>query len=182
MARGDGEPPRKKARASTPSPAPTASSTASTSSTPTETHGVSPGPTVPSPFQLTTIRDVPAALNRDTVTLQSLICDPMVAELWEFNYMHDLDFLMRNLDPDTRHLVRIHVVHGSWKADSGLLMKVYRCLYLFSHAPILTSPEPSAALPQYQAPLRLHARDVWHAYALAFVARLVADTVQTIPR
>lgn len=93
-------------------------------------NSIAPGSIIPSPFQLTTIRDLPEALNRDTVSLQSLICDPMIAEMWEFNYMHDLDFLMNNLDPDTRDTTRVNVVHGYWKADSGLGMKV--CTTSFS--------------------------------------------------
>ncbi len=43
--------------------------------------------------------------------------DPLIKECWEFNYLHDIDFLMENLDEDVRHLVRVHVVHGFWKSD-----------------------------------------------------------------
>lgn len=81
------------------------------------------GTILPSPFQLTRIRDLPARLNVETVSLQDLICDPMIKEIWEFNYMHDLDFLMSNLDPDTKDTTQINVVHGYWKAESGLYMK-----------------------------------------------------------
>jgi hypothetical protein len=79
---------------------------------------------VPSPFHLSKIRDLSEPLNRDTVSLQSLICDPMISELWEFNFMHDLAWLLSNMDPDTRDSTRIHVVHGYWKSDSGLELKV----------------------------------------------------------
>ncbi len=85
---------------------------------------IAPGSVIPSPVRLTRIRDLPGALNKGCLSLGKIVCDPMIAEIWEFNYMHDPDFLMSNLDPDTKHSVKIHVVHGYWKAESGLQMKV----------------------------------------------------------
>jgi tyrosyl-DNA phosphodiesterase-1 len=135
---GERERPRKRARTagstlrdSISPPRPRNNPSPSTSSKKSnESHVTPPGSIISSPFQLTSIRDLPGALNKDAVSLQSLICDPMIAEMWEFNYMHDLDFLMSNLDPDTRDTVRINVVHGYWKKDSGLGMKVRHFLFL----------------------------------------------------
>ena len=73
--------------------------------------------TVRSPWQLTWIRDLPESLNRDAVTLEDLLGDPLIYECWEFNYLHDVDFLMAAFDNDTRHLVKVHIVHGFWKRD-----------------------------------------------------------------
>ncbi len=56
-------------------------------------------------------------MNRDTVTLNDILGDPLIAECWEFNYLHDIDFLMAAFDPDVRHLVKVHVVHGFWKRE-----------------------------------------------------------------
>jgi tyrosyl-DNA phosphodiesterase-1 len=70
-----------------------------------------------SPFRLTKIRDLPADLNKDTVTLKDILGDPLIAECWEFNYLHDIDFLMAAFDRDIRHLVKVHVVHGFWKRE-----------------------------------------------------------------
>lgn len=70
-----------------------------------------------SPWQLTWIRDLPESLNQDAVTLKDLLGDPLISECWEFNFLHDLDFLMDAFDPDTRHLVKVHVVHGFWKQE-----------------------------------------------------------------
>lgn len=70
-----------------------------------------------SPWQLTWIRDLPEALNQDAVTLKDLLGDPLISECWEFNFLHDLHFLMEAFDPDTRHLVKVHVVHGFWKQE-----------------------------------------------------------------
>lgn len=72
---------------------------------------------VTSPWQLTWIRDLPESLNKDAVTLKDLLGDPLVCECWEFNYLHDIPFLMDAFDPDTRHLVKVHVVHGFWKQE-----------------------------------------------------------------
>ncbi|KAF5123731.1 putative tyrosyl-DNA phosphodiesterase [Metarhizium anisopliae] len=70
-----------------------------------------------SPWQLTWIRDLPEELNYDAVTLKDLLGDPLISDCWEFNYLHDVPFLMDAFDQDTRHLVNVHVVHGFWKRD-----------------------------------------------------------------
>lgn len=79
--------------------------------------------TFSSPFQLTWIRDLPDAANTDAVTLRDILGDPLIAECWEFNYLHDIDFLISHFEEDIRHLVQIHVVHGFWKKeDTSRLM------------------------------------------------------------
>lgn len=76
-----------------------------------------------SPWQLTWIRDLPAGLNRDAVTLKDILGDPLITEAWIFNFLHDLAFIMEALDPDTRALVKLHLVHGFWRReDSSRLM------------------------------------------------------------
>jgi tyrosyl-DNA phosphodiesterase-1 len=70
-----------------------------------------------SPFRLTKIRDLPPEMNRDTLSLEDILGDPLIAECWEFNYLHDIDFLMAAFDQDVRHLVKVHVVHGFWKRE-----------------------------------------------------------------
>jgi hypothetical protein len=98
---------------------------------------IAPGSLISSPFQLTRIRDSPGSLNNGSVSLGKIVCDPMIREMWQFNYMHDLDFLMSNMDPDTKDMVKIHVVHGYWKKESGLHMKV--SFLLFYYMPIVCS-------------------------------------------
>ncbi|KAK5998465.1 putative tyrosyl-DNA phosphodiesterase [Cladobotryum mycophilum] len=78
-----------------------------------------------SPWQLTWIRDLPEAMNRDAVSLRDLLGDPLIAECWQFNYLHDVPFVMDAFDVDTKHLVKLHVVHGFWKReDPNRLMLV----------------------------------------------------------
>jgi hypothetical protein len=70
-----------------------------------------------SPWQLTWIRDLPDSHNHQAITLSDLLGDPLISECWEFNYLHDVGFLMGAFDSDTRHLVQVHVVHGFWKQE-----------------------------------------------------------------
>jgi tyrosyl-DNA phosphodiesterase-1 len=70
-----------------------------------------------SPFQLTWIQDLPESANVDTITLRDILGDPMIMECWEFNYLHNIDFLMEAFDEDVRDLVKVHVVHGFWKRE-----------------------------------------------------------------
>lgn len=42
----------------------------------------------------------------------------MIRECWQFNYLHDVDFIMSQFDEDVRRLVKVKVVHGSWKRDA----------------------------------------------------------------
>ncbi|KAK4449934.1 putative tyrosyl-DNA phosphodiesterase [Podospora aff. communis PSN243] len=74
---------------------------------------------ISSPFHLTKINDLPPELNHDTVTLKDLLGDPLIAECWQFNYLHDIDFLIAAFDDDVRHLVKVHVVHGFWKSEDA---------------------------------------------------------------
>lgn len=72
---------------------------------------------IASPFRLTSIRDLSDDDNIGAVSLNDLVGDPLIAELWDFNYLHDIDFLINHLDEDTRALTKIHVVHGFWKKE-----------------------------------------------------------------
>jgi len=42
----------------------------------------------------------------------------MIRECWQFNFLIDVDFLMSQFDEDVRDLVKVKVVHGSWKKDA----------------------------------------------------------------
>lgn len=73
-----------------------------------------------SPFQLTHIRDFPPSSgnNVDTIRLRDILGDPMIRECWQFNYCFDVDFVMSQFDEDVRDIVKVKIVHGSWKKDS----------------------------------------------------------------
>ena len=90
----------------------------------TPTHEINQ--TFKSPFQLTWIQDLPEAANTDAVTLRDILGDTLIAECWEFNYLHDVDFLISHFDEDIRHLVQVHIIHGFWKKEdtSRLMLQV----------------------------------------------------------
>lgn len=84
--------------------------------------------TIESPFQLIRIRDLPAAANVDTVSLKDILGDPLISECWDFNYLHNMDFLMDAFDEDIRGLVKLHVVHGFWKQENQSRLNLIVCL------------------------------------------------------
>ena len=84
---------------------------------PPRKHRRPPTEAINSPWQLTWIRDLPEELNHGAITLRDILGDPLIRECWEFNYLHDINFLMNAFDPDTRSLVQVHVVHGFWKRE-----------------------------------------------------------------
>lgn len=63
---------------------------------PNNDHGVANDSTrcIPSPFQLTKIRDLAPHQNVDTVELKDILGDPLIKECWNFNFLFDLDFVM----------------------------------------------------------------------------------------
>jgi tyrosyl-DNA phosphodiesterase 1 len=75
---------------------------------------------ISSPIKLTNIRDLPSSSgnNVDTIKLRDILGDPMIRECWQFNYLFEIDFLMNQFDDDVRSLVKVKVVHGSWKKDA----------------------------------------------------------------
>lgn len=107
--------------------------------TPTEAKYHPPFKSVGSPFQLTKIKDLPAGLNKDTYTLRDVLGDPLISECWEFNYLHDIDFLMSAFDEDVRSLVKVHVVHGFWKREDPNRLALQVGLLLIIHHRVLTN-------------------------------------------
>lgn len=72
---------------------------------------------VASPFQLTKIRGLQPSKNLDTISLPSILGNPLIKEAWIFNYCFDVDWLMGFFDSDVRAQVKVKVIHGSWKND-----------------------------------------------------------------
>ncbi|OXV09845.1 hypothetical protein Egran_02389, partial [Elaphomyces granulatus] len=102
---------------------------------------------VSSPVKLTYIRDVSSAAsgnNADTIKLKDILGDPMIRECWQFNYCFDVDFLMSQFDEDVRGLVRVKIVHGSWKkeAPNRILIDEACSRYPNVEAIVAYMPEP----------------------------------------
>ncbi|KAL6239283.1 hypothetical protein BDW75DRAFT_236722 [Aspergillus navahoensis] len=112
----------------------------------TDTNTANPPLLIPSPIQLTHIRDFSGSLrnNDDTVKLWDILGDPLIRECWQFNYCFDVDFLMSQFDEDVRSLVRVKVVHGSWKRESENRVRIEEACQRYPNVePIVAyMPEP----------------------------------------
>ncbi|KAJ5502496.1 Tyrosyl-DNA phosphodiesterase [Penicillium fimorum] len=83
-----------------------------------------PAQFINSPVQLTHIRDLPNGNNVDTIRLHDILRDPMIRECWQFNFLFDVDFLMAQFDEDVRALVKVKVVHGSWRREDSNRIRI----------------------------------------------------------
>ncbi|QQK44546.1 Tyrosyl-DNA phosphodiesterase, putative [Penicillium digitatum] len=99
---------------------------------------------VDSPVQLTHIRDLPDGNNVDAVRLRDILGDPMIRECWQFNFIFDVDFLMAHFDEDVRSLVKVKVVHGSWRREDSNRIRVEEACSRYPNVePIVAyMPEP----------------------------------------
>ncbi|KZF25388.1 tyrosyl-DNA phosphodiesterase 1 [Xylona heveae TC161] len=99
---------------------------------------------VPSPIQLSRIRDLSAQNNIDTVQLKDILGDPLIKECWQFNYLFDLDFLMGSFDEDIGHLVQVRVMHGSWKKEDHHRVMLEESAKQYKNLRLITAymPEP----------------------------------------
>ena len=74
------------------------------------------------------------------------------------------DTFRRHFDQDTRDIVQIRVVHGSWKREdpNGIHIEVNLCLCLagISFDSIKRAAGRSKAIPKYQSDQSVYARDV----------------------
>ncbi|KAJ9496734.1 hypothetical protein H2202_007808 [Exophiala xenobiotica] len=70
---------------------------------------------LPSPFKLTSIRDLPPSHNIDTISLHDILGNPDIKEAWVFNFRFDVDWMMTHFDPEIRSQVEVKIVHGSWR-------------------------------------------------------------------
>ena len=103
---------------------------------------------ISSPVSLTRVDSLSSVNNVDTVTLRDILGDPLIQECWAFNYLFDVDFLMTRFDPDVKDLVRVKVVHGSWKKeDSNRLhlqvntIELFPLFVRFLNMPAWANPE-----------------------------------------
>ena len=102
---------------------------------------------VKSPFHLTTIRSLGETSNKDTVSLKDILGDPLIKECWEFNYLHNIDFLMNAFDQDVRHLVKVHVVHGFWKKEDANRLQIQVHMPKSETSWLFSSNRPTSLMP-----------------------------------
>lgn len=97
---------------------------------------------VSSPVQLTAVKDLHPSLNIDTISLKDILGDPLIKECWLFNYLFDVDFVMSHFDEDTRNLVQVKIVHGSWKKDAPNKIRIDQAAKRYSNLQIFTAHMP----------------------------------------
>ncbi|KAI5817739.1 tyrosyl-DNA phosphodiesterase [Pyronema omphalodes] len=78
---------------------------------------------IPSPFRLLRVKDLPMSDNKDTVGIKDILGNPMLKEVWLFNYMHNIPWVMSQFDPDIRPHLQVTFVHG-WKYDDASRMQM----------------------------------------------------------
>ncbi|KAL2834438.1 phospholipase D/nuclease [Aspergillus cavernicola] len=102
--------------------------------------------TLPSPIQLTHIRDFgPSHENNvDAVRLSDILGDPMIRECWQFNYLFDVDFLMKQFDEDVKDLIKVKIVHGSWKRESENRIRIDEACERYSNVEPIVAYMPEA--------------------------------------
>ncbi|KAF3922992.1 hypothetical protein ABW20_dc0103192 [Dactylellina cionopaga] len=74
---------------------------------------------ISSPFKLTHIANFTRNQNLDTVTISDILGNPLIKEVWSFNFMHDLTWLVSHLDQDIARSINIKIVHGNWKREDA---------------------------------------------------------------
>ncbi|KAK6523579.1 hypothetical protein TWF281_001560 [Arthrobotrys megalospora] len=74
---------------------------------------------ISSPFKLTQIRNLPANKNIDAITISDILGSPLIREIWSFNFMHDLEWMVSHLDEDVAKQIKIKIIHGNWRKDDA---------------------------------------------------------------
>lgn len=65
---------------------------------------------IQSPVRLIKCNALPDEANHDCISLQDLIGAPDICEMWQFNFMIDMDFVMEHTHASIRHSVRANFV------------------------------------------------------------------------
>ncbi|KAI5836892.1 tyrosyl-DNA phosphodiesterase-domain-containing protein [Morchella snyderi] len=99
---------------------------------------------LPSPFQLTLVRDLPDSDNVDTIRIHDILGDVMIKGAWIFNFLIDVDWVMDQFDPDIKDIVDVKIVHGSWRKQDGNITRLEEQANRYHNVKIISAymPEP----------------------------------------
>ncbi|CAZ85776.1 unnamed protein product [Tuber melanosporum] len=86
---------------------------------------VKPRIRVASPFQLTRVDELPESENVDAVGIRDILRRGPLKEVWIFNYLFDLDWVMNQFDPDVKDTVKVRIVHGSWRREDANRARIH---------------------------------------------------------
>lgn len=100
--------------------------------------------TSPSPVQLICVKDLPSSYNIDSISLKDILGEPLIQECWIFNYLFDVDFVMEQFDEDTRDLVKVKIVHGSWRTEDSNRRRINEAANRYSNVQPIVAYMPEA--------------------------------------
>lgn len=100
--------------------------------------------TSPSPVQLISTKDLPSSYNVDTISLKDVLGEPLIRECWIFNYLFDVDFVMQQFDEDIRDMVKVKIVHGSWRTEDSNRMRINEAASRYSNVQPVVAYMPEA--------------------------------------
>lgn len=98
----------------------------------------------PSPVQIISVKDLPSSYNIDTISLRDILGDPLIKECWMFNYLYDIDFVMEQFDEDIRNLLKIKIIHGSWKSEDRNRKRIDEAAKRYSNLQPIAAYMPEA--------------------------------------
>jgi tyrosyl-DNA phosphodiesterase-1 len=97
---------------------------------------------IASPFKLTKVKDLSATSNIDCVGLNDLLGDPLISEVWSFNYLHDINFTLQRFDRDVRDMIKLKVIHGFWKHEDASRLDLNAQTAPHPNVELITAPMP----------------------------------------
>ncbi|PWW74657.1 phospholipase D/nuclease [Tuber magnatum] len=99
---------------------------------------------VASPFQLTRIDELPESENVDAVGIRDILRRGPLKEVWMFNYLFDLDWVMNQFDPEVKDTVKVRIVHGSWKREDSNRVRIHTQAESYPNVKLICAfmPEP----------------------------------------
>lgn len=99
---------------------------------------------IPSPVQLISIKDLPDSTNIDTISLHDILGNPLIRECWIFNFLFDIHFVMSQFDRDTRDLIKVKIVHGSWRNEDLNRIRINEASARYPNLQAITAYMPEA--------------------------------------
>ena len=97
-----------------------------------------------SPVQLISVKDLPSSYNIDSISLKDILGEPLIQECWIFNYLFDIDFVMTQFDEDIREMVKVKIVHGSWRTEDSNRMRINEAASHYSNVQPIVAYMPEA--------------------------------------
>jgi hypothetical protein len=100
--------------------------------------------TVISAFYVTCIRGLPGSENKDTIGIDDVLGDMMLREVWVFYYMHDIQWVMWQLDEDVAGHAKMVFVHGNRKSADPGRKRMEELAQRFTNARLVATCIPEA--------------------------------------